>query len=361
MADPWLLLLTLSILPLLAYAVYYSLLPKPLAGIPYHQEATRSLLGDMPAMLSHIQQTGEMFSWLGQQCTELQSPLVQVFTRPLSKPWLVLCDFRETQDILLRRTKDFDRSSFTADLFAGLLPDHHIRLATDDPEFRKRRRLGQDLMTPGFLQAVAGPQIYNSAMNLVHLWEQKLQICKSRPFDASRDICHFSLDAVLAFTFGYRAELNATQAQLDYMTSQSGPTALEGEETPKADNDRKPFKFDEGPQNADIEALQSLSHSLETSLKAPFPKLAHWFLRQTSAYKQALLRKENLISRMVREAESRAHDEKEQKHPRLGAAVDSMVRRENELAERESRPPDVHSRIVSDEVSVSPLFNSLPL
>lgn len=44
---------------LLVYGIYRASLPKPLAGIPYNKNAAKSLLGDMPEMISHIKETGE--------------------------------------------------------------------------------------------------------------------------------------------------------------------------------------------------------------------------------------------------------------------------------------------------------------
>jgi hypothetical protein len=51
--------------------------------------------------------------------------MFQMFMRPLGKPWVVLTDFREAQDILTTRRDEFDRSSFTTEVFGPLLPEFH--------------------------------------------------------------------------------------------------------------------------------------------------------------------------------------------------------------------------------------------
>lgn len=55
----------------------------------------------------------------------------------------------------MRRTKEFDRSNFFGDIFAGTIPDHHIRKLSQDPKFKSNRALVKDLMTPAFLNNVS--------------------------------------------------------------------------------------------------------------------------------------------------------------------------------------------------------------
>lgn len=129
-------------------------LPRPIPGIPFNKPATQSILGDVPAWLDHVKKTGEVWSWMTSQIIRHDHPLIQVFVKPFSKPTVVISDFRESQDILLRRTKEFDRSSAFADALSGIAPDHHIIMRSTEPEFKVHRRLIQDLMTPAFLSQV---------------------------------------------------------------------------------------------------------------------------------------------------------------------------------------------------------------
>lgn len=108
---------------LFLYVSYRRLLPQPIPGIPYNKRAGRSLLGDLPELLSYIGRTQEVWPWFGSQVVKHQSPVVQVFARPFSKPWVIVTDHREAQDIFLRRTKEFDRANFVSDAMSGLVPD----------------------------------------------------------------------------------------------------------------------------------------------------------------------------------------------------------------------------------------------
>jgi hypothetical protein len=139
----------------LLYLGYRWALPKPIPGVPYNLDSANSILGDLPAMLKQLSATGQIFPWTTAQNTKLNSPIVQVFTRPLMKPWVIITDFKESQDILLRRTKEFDRSDFLGDVFLGLIPDMHISMKSTDNKFKRNRHLIKDLMTPGFLHEVS--------------------------------------------------------------------------------------------------------------------------------------------------------------------------------------------------------------
>lgn len=152
----------------LLYLAYQWALPKPLPGIPYNKEALRSILGDAAAISALQKQGGRARAWLGEQNARHNSPLVQVFIAPLSKPMLLLSDFREGQDILLRRSKEFDHGPRNLAAFSGVLANHHIGMRTSDPQFRANRELIKDLMTPNFLHTVGGGGSKEKNQRAVH-------------------------------------------------------------------------------------------------------------------------------------------------------------------------------------------------
>lgn len=71
-------------------------------------------------------QTKEIWSYIRNLAIELDSPVIQVFMRPLSRPWVIVCDFREAQDIQMHRSQDFDRARILEDIFGALLPNCHV-------------------------------------------------------------------------------------------------------------------------------------------------------------------------------------------------------------------------------------------
>lgn len=78
----------------------------------------------------------------------------------MSLPWVVVTDPFESEDILRRRTKEFDRSGLLEDMFKGILPANHLWVPTSDPRFKDNRNLINHLMTPTPLFQIIGPQLY---------------------------------------------------------------------------------------------------------------------------------------------------------------------------------------------------------
>jgi len=329
--------------------LYRALLPRPLPGIPYNESAAKSILGDMPEIVGHGQKTGEMFDWLGAQNIKHRSPIIQVFGRPFSKPWVIISDFYETQDILVRRSKEFDRSAFTADILGGVIPEHHSRWQTND-EYKNRRRLIEGILTPNFLNKVAAPLLHESTMSMVDLWHEKTRLARGHPFWAMKDISHCALDAVLGFTFGPGLKgLSATQPNVDFLSSISSlPSGNDDADDDEAAGILKPVDFSHAPPNPIIEVFFKIADSVETAMKSPFPVLAHWFLRQRPAMKTTIQIKEDLIKRQIDLSTARVQSSSEEHAVRC--ALDEMVRRESSRAAKEQRPAAFHTRLFYDEL-----------
>ena len=80
--------LAVGAVAILLFGLYRWLLPRPIPGIPYNEEAAKSIFGDIPALLAHVKKTKEAHDWLRLQTEKLQSPIVQVFATPCGKPWV---------------------------------------------------------------------------------------------------------------------------------------------------------------------------------------------------------------------------------------------------------------------------------
>ncbi|KAK1991632.1 cytochrome P450 monooxygenase [Colletotrichum falcatum] len=331
---------------LLLYLLYRAMLPRPLPGIPYNEAAARSILGDMPEMIGHAGKTGEMYDWLGAQNIKHRSPMVQVFGRPFSKPWVIISDFCETQDILVRRSKEFDRSSFTADVLSGVIPEHHSRWQTND-EYKSRRRLIEGILNPSFLNKVAAPLLHESTIRMTDLWREKARLARGHPFWAMKDISHCALDAVLGFTFGPGLEgLSATQPSVELLSSI--PSLPSNNDDDEVADILGPVDFPNGPPNPIIEVFFKFADSIETAMKSLFPVLAHWFLRQRPAMKAAIRLKEDLIRRQIDLSVTRCQSSSD--GHTIRCALDEMVRRESSQAAKEQRPAAFHTRLFYDEL-----------
>ncbi|UQC82089.1 cytochrome P450 [Colletotrichum lupini] len=330
---------------LVLYVLYNWALPKPIAGIPYNVEATKRLLGDIPSVLEGIKRTGEFNAWVNEQAEKFKSPLFQVFVRPLGKPLLILSDFREAQDILMRR-KDFDRSSLDADLLEGAGRNHHIHLKTGD-EWKRHRRLLQDLMSPQFLNEVAAPTVYAGVSRLIQLWNDKARIAEGRPFSAELDIYYGSLDAVMTFTFGGSFPSSALRPTADLVKGlgaedirrlrSSGLSSDEALEFPTEECDEK------------IQATLGVANSIEYLQGSPIPRLKWWFVERLPSLRRVFHVKRTYVREEIYKALKRLQEVGDEESKVL-SAVELVVLREKKLAESEGRAPDFFSEIMVDEI-----------
>ena len=139
------------------YLAYQWALPTPLPGIPYNEGAAKKIMGDA-AELAQVRKNGGLpRAWIPKQNPKHNSPIVQLFLAPFSKPTLIISDFRESQDVLLRRGKEFDRGARHIDTFQGIVPWHHIAMKTRDPQFKANRELVKDLMPPHLPTTLSRP------------------------------------------------------------------------------------------------------------------------------------------------------------------------------------------------------------
>lgn len=157
--------------------------------------------------------------WLTDQVHHLKSPIFQVWLKPFGCPTVVVTDYREAADVKLRRTKEFDRTNSLDHIFGPVLPEFHLLMKSANPAFKKQRRWLQDLMTTTFLHEVATEPIHKSVLNLVELWDKRLQFAKGHPFEAFEDVYYTALDAVMAFALGGDSPHMALPTRLESVAS----------------------------------------------------------------------------------------------------------------------------------------------
>ncbi len=328
----------------LLYVLRLALLPKPLPGIPYNKSAANSVLGD----IGEIQKTSKtnVAAWMAAQPERHASPICQVFLGPLSQPAIVVADFREAQDILVRRT-EFDRSDFFIDCLGGETPKFQLVMKTG-PEWKAHRRLTQDLMSPYFLHKVASPHIYESLLRLLDIWAVKEVHCHGKAFSASQDIFYAALDAVLDTTFGNSMPERALIPQYKMMECM---TTEDWTKSTKESQVRDSYVF---PTAKIYPALDALLHTLDNVTKvvaSGFPKIGWWMVgllpkvRKTRAARDAMIEEQIMAAASRLETDSVADsDEKVQ------SAIDLILRRERTLARKEDREPVSWSDVMKDEV-----------
>lgn len=257
----------------------------------------------------------------------------------MSSPWVVVTDPLESQDILLRRSKDFDRAHHFGDIISGVLPEQHIQFRSSDPRFKNNRALINHLMAPTFVREVSAPEVYKSVCTLMKLWQAKCDAAEGRPWSPHQDITFWALDSIFASSFGLLEADSNTVRRLEAV-QRAGPPTL------PADTD-EPVIFPEGDIPDIFRAVLTLSDSLTQTQLSPAPRLTAWlmhklpYLRRATATKNAWLR--------ARTEEAVALIETDTDSDRPHSALHSVLLRERDLAAREDRPPAYHKRAIADE------------
>ncbi|UPX19143.1 uncharacterized protein EKO05_0009415 [Ascochyta rabiei] len=329
------------------------LLPRPLPGIPYRQDSAQSILGDGLAMMRELAGTDDTWmQWVERQLQQLDSPMMQIFL-PLKPPVVIVGDYEEARDILMRRCpREFDRSKLLGDLLQGALPDAHIMLRTDD-KFRGHRRLLQDLMSPGFLRDVAAPNIYTQACQLVRLWETKARVAAGRPFDASDDIFKAALDAVFGFAFGPSWPHSALQPSMDAMDAMDAMDVVDELAGTGGRHEARdsPVAFQEGPSDEVVAATLELVAAVEKVQGTLSMKLTWALLSLTPALRKARRVRDAYVLKALRGAVGLADESAGQiRRPDVASAVDHMVLREQKMANDAGRRTDFFSSAMRGEL-----------
>lgn len=141
------------------YLAYRWALPKPIPGIPYDETAARSLLGNAPELLNFAKNNnGNIVPWFFKKLTEKNAPMVQVWIKPLQPPAIIISDYMEIEDLMVRRTKEFNRGKAFQWLFGQVSPEFHITKPSGSPEYKRSMHLIRDLMTPKFLNEVCAKE-----------------------------------------------------------------------------------------------------------------------------------------------------------------------------------------------------------
>ncbi|CAN8097694.1 unnamed protein product [Discula destructiva] len=326
------------------YTLYRLALPTPLKGIPYNEDAAGNIFGDVPEMMAYVMRTKRVFCWLTSLTKRHHSPIVQAFAKPMALPWVVLTDPFESQDILLRRTKEFDRSGFFGDLINSILPEQHIQFLSTDERFKKNRNLINHLMAPTFISQVSGPEVYKAAETLIKLWELKCDLAQGRPFAAQSDITSLALDSIFASSFGLPLVDSNTYQRLQMIQQwQPGPARSS---TPQQHDVNAVVPFPEDANVPEVfSAVLTLANSVTDIQLSPLPRLTSWVIRKFPYMRRATAIKDDYIS--AKTEECIALIGKGDMTPR--SALHSVLLRERDVAAKEGRPPAYRRRGIADE------------
>lgn len=325
------------------YLIYRLALPKPIPGIPYNKTSASRLLGDIPDLAADTKRRGDVYLWFLDQNMRAGRVMNQIFIQPFGPPAIILADGRETRDILVNRTADFDRSHLVRNLLRPVVGRAQITLPTG-PTWKAHRRLVQDTMSAKFLNNVAAPNIHASCQQFVALWEQKAWLADGRPFDAELDMFQTTLDAVLVFTFGEKYPHRAVSPQLEMLA------ALSPKDMQLAQDKNAPVVFPRCQLHPELDSFSKLVVAAEDVQEGGLQHIG-WFFKKMSPQFRASEKIKNegirreiacALERMSQTEQSTAEDEARN-------SADLIVNRERIMASRENRQPKYFGEAVQAE------------
>lgn len=235
-------------------------------------------------------------------------------------------------DLLVHRAADFDTARHLARLVEGILPGHHSTLPTG-PEWRARRQLLQDIVSPRFLRRVFCPGAYDSVAALVRRWEAKAEMAgPAGAWDVSGDVAASMMDQTLGFSYGAVGYGEGSGRTL-------GGCREGGEGV---------VVFEEGRGRDEAEALMKYVWGISAVIVSPFPRLMAFVMNNT-VLRGALGVKKRFYEEQLRGSVERLERGDE---TWVLSALDHIVAREREQAEKQWREPEYGSLTVETEVSL---------
>lgn len=178
-------------------------------------------------------------------------------------------------------------------------------------------------------------------MTLVDLWTHKSTLANERPFRADLDIYMWALDLTMAVTFHFPKPDTMMFKQLKFAAEKSVVI-----EPPRSNEE--PVTFESVEMDPELNACVYLTKSVGVAFRSNVPRLAHYLYLRKAYSRQQVALKDALIKRNIDQSLERlARRGTERK---LTCAVDQILLREKDIAEKVGRRPDFHKRAIYDEV-----------
>ncbi|KAG5927698.1 hypothetical protein E4U42_001938 [Claviceps africana] len=329
-------LLATSVFLFILYG-YKKLHARALPGIPYNEKM--GFFGDLPSLL-RAQKAGSIRPWLIGMAKRHESPISQVFMMPFAKPCLIISDYHESYDIMVRRTKEFDRAQLHIDEFSEFTPHHHVAMRSTDPRFKANKELVRGLMSPGTLSAVFAPVVHEKAGHLIELWRTKMDAAHGRPFSAIQDLRELVMDILMASVLGHDEGRRLTQRHQGFLSSQ-GPSAVCADAAGIA-------CFERPTLTPEVDALLMMPKFLDFARSSFAPHLRVWILKKTK-WRKHFQRMEELLSDEINRSAKRLSIERKDSSE-CKTVIDHILTKEIMLAEKTQSSPNFNKPSIRDEL-----------
>jgi hypothetical protein len=204
-------------------------------------------------------------------------------------------------------------------------------------KFKANRQLIQDLMTTTFLNNHIGPAVYRKGLEVMKLFEIKMNLANGRPFSVKKDFEYASLDVMLDFAFGKNWTYTAIGPQVELLSKMNASEVKSGILD-------EPVEYPLVPLVEFLKSVYAAPEIVEKTINAIMPKLQTWWWSKQSWYKKIFDEKERTMKEQV------AISVENYRAGKIETGLEHMLMREEARAEKQGREPDFESPVFRDEV-----------
>ncbi|PHH71194.1 hypothetical protein CDD82_6682 [Ophiocordyceps australis] len=208
---------------ILAWVVQH-LYPKPYPGIPYNKASANRISGDIPDIAAAVKKANQLSEGLLDVSTrKLGSPIAQVLFTGFQKPFIVLDDAREVEDICVRRNAEFDIAPMVKDIGGAVFPNSSITM-DKSPELRAFKRRWGGAVGSEFVRQVMAAHAYRGILDLVDLWRLRVSANNGEPFEVTQDLENCFLEVIWKSALAQESGVMAWEmAKLQQKTNPANP------------------------------------------------------------------------------------------------------------------------------------------
>ncbi|KAK1720107.1 cytochrome P450 [Colletotrichum lupini] len=314
---------------LLLRLIYNWLMPKPIPGLPHNQDSACRISGDVPYFAEYDKAARFRTRFFYDLVAKHKSAVVQVLL-PFSKPLVIVADYRESRDLMAKRSKELSRGYMNNVAWQGFLSEHFIAMEDAHPSFKKSRFLTKDLMTNSFLHSVSAPASHVAITDFIRLWKRKAALAQGLPFETVEDLEGLTYDIMMTAVFGVGYEESTTTKYSKLLEDAGNDVVV------PSGSSAQVAKFPSPETPALVKALHVLNVSITAVFGSVFPKLSVFIENLKPKARQALKLKKDAVQAQIDAAVKRAAKGGSSEHK---SAVDYVVSREKTAAVEEGREP----------------------
>jgi cytochrome P450 len=206
-------------------------------------------------------------------------------------------------------------------------------------EFRAHRNLIKDTMSPPFLRNVVAPAIHREIEDLLELWREKIRLAPGRPFQADKDLIRSVVDVIMSATMGVQTGLSNSQSELlSGIDKLDFPASVD-----------LPQNFPATEESPIYSAIRTLVDSIQIGMTSPAPRQhMNFALKFYPSLVAARKHTDQMMTEVLHGAWKKA-SEGDQEAP-VTSAVDLLIRREVQLAQKQNRKAEYDTRVIRDEL-----------